>query len=409
MAINQVAVADILHYDTDEPFLLDKEPSARDGDFVTYQTSQKAVRYFCKSCSAHLFFQYLGESGTEEGFICVSTGALEKIDGVIEPGYHQWVEDTLDGGMADFFRALGGSQLPRYSRGKGSPTLPIGWKAEGLKTQAQRDILTFSCHCKSVQFGITRPNEESALPYSGYPDFLYAHDTTHLSRTRNSEDSKWWLRPLNSSQPTKYLVGYCSCAYCRRASGSEFQSWAYIPLANIVDLDGNRIKMAKDKRDELANVREAVDKLGLQDTIQIPSPPNDNDHGMKRLPGLKQYISSPGCYREACAKCGATVCAWKEGRSDLICIAPALVDEDQDGSRAEGWLEWHLDRVGFTRNALSKTNVVALTEGLRAVKAERDGPTKGQSLSTAAASTHVQAKQSEPASSLRADQIKVEA
>ncbi|KAH6917787.1 hypothetical protein BKA70DRAFT_882 [Coprinopsis sp. MPI-PUGE-AT-0042] len=411
MAGSLVAVSNVFHHDADVPFHLGK---GLDGNFVIYQTSQKANRYFCSVCSAHLFFEYLaapasGEEGGGEAAIYVATGALEKADGVIVLGWHQWVEDSLDGGMADHFRAVNGQRLPRHTVEKGTPELPVGWRDESLGAAVRRDALTFSCHCKNIEFGITRPTPESKLPYSGYPDFIYAHDTTHLSRTRNAEDCKWWLRPLNSAQPTKYIAGYCACAYCRLASGSDVQSWAYVPLVNIVDKNGKPIRLAKDVRDNLAEVRDAVEKLGLEETLNIPSPRRDSDPGTKRLPGLKQYISSPGCYRESCSNCGATICAWKEGRPDLVCIATALVDEDQDGTRAEGWFEWHTDRVGFARNALSKVTIDALLEGLQAVKAEMEGPLRGEKASATAATVHVQETRSESASSLQVDQIQVEA
>lgn len=407
MAGNLVAVSTILRHNADVPFQLG---TGLHGNFTAYQTSQKAIRYFCSVCSAHLFFKYLGNPSAEgggEGTIYVATGALEKLDGVIELGWHQWVEDTLDGGMADHYRAMNGKKLPRYSQEKGTPELPIGWRDNSLTATNQSDILTFSCHCKSVQFGITRPTPKSQNPYSGYPDFLLAHDTTHLSKTRNAEDCKWWLRPLNSPQPTKYIAGYCACAYCRLASGSEVQPWAYVPLVNIVDKNGNPIGFAKDKTDGLADVRDAVERLGLQNTLRIPSPMPGNEPELKRLPGLKQYISSPGCYRESCSNCRATVCAWKEGRPDLVCIAPGLVDEKQDGSRAEGWFEWHGDRIGFARNALSKATVNGLLDGLSALKAENMAALEKKSATVA--TVHVQEIRSESASSLEVDQIQVEA
>ncbi|KAH6917788.1 hypothetical protein BKA70DRAFT_1393660 [Coprinopsis sp. MPI-PUGE-AT-0042] len=406
MAGNLVAVSDILRYDKDVPFHI-----GNDGDFVAYQTSQNAIRYFCSVCSAHLFCRYLGNpAGLKEerggqASIYVSTGALEKIDGLIELGFHQWVEDTLDGGMADHVRVVDGRKLPRYSRGKCTPELPVGWRDKSLGAGAQRDTLTFSCHCKTIQFGITRPTPESKDPYSAFPDFLYPHDTTHLSWISNPGNRKWWLRPLDSSQPTKYIAGYCACEYCRLSSGSEFQSWAYVPLCNLISKNGKPIKLAKDKLDELTDVRNAVEKLGLGTTLRIPSPMPGDEQKVERLSGFKRYISSPGCYREHCSKCGATVFAWKEGSPDLICVATALVDEGQDGSRAEGWFEWHTARVGSAGNALSQVNTNALLDGLHAPKVETAGISGGEKKSATPATIHVQEPQPEPAFSLRVDQI----
>lgn len=393
MSVYHVPVDSLLCADSDEPFHVG--PSTRcdgDGDLVAYQTSKSAVRYSCVVCSAQLLFHHLGslkdgsEEDREEGeyMMCVAAGALEKVEGIVQPGYHIHVEDTRDGGLADHLIGVDGVYLKRYSRGRGTEELPLGWKHEGLlhshhstnvqKPDAQaRDRLRFSCHCNTIRFSVTRPTQASTIPYAAYPDLLYPHDVTHLAKLRNHSDEKWWLRPAAGSPkltlPTKYLAGHCACDNCRLTSGFEIQSWAYVPLANIVDENGRPFALVEDGRGDLDEVRAAVDKLALSDNIHLPPREEGSDGPSRRPAGLKQYITSPGRYREFCSKCGATAFAWQAGRPDLVCVAVALVDESQAGARAEGWFEWCLTRVGYAEEAVGTHTVEGLTAGLHAIDA----------------------------------------
>jgi hypothetical protein len=387
MAVYHVNVVSLLCADTNEPFHVDGSGGecvspGGDGDLVPYQTSENAVRYFCSTCSAHLIFRYLGkpseEGGEREGaYWCVAAGALERTEGIVEPGYHIYTEDTLDGGLADHLRSIGHLKLPRYRRQPGSELLPLGWKATKNPEGVDDNTLHFACHCKTLQFKITRPNVQSTLPHAAFPDLLYPYDITHLAKLRNSGDVKWWLRPLGSSEPTKYFAGHCACTYCRLTSGFEIQSWVYVPRGNILDMDGQPIALQEVEEDELTEVQEAMKKLG----VASPSSASEESQAAAaaslepagaRMPGLKQYISSPGRYRESCHKCGATAFAWQVGRPDLICVAVALVDETQDGARAESWFDWCLTRVGFIEQAVSPMTVGGLAAGLKAVKEEKE-------------------------------------
>ncbi|KAF8174090.1 hypothetical protein BJ912DRAFT_66390 [Pholiota molesta] len=68
------------------------------GDMMKYTSSPGITRYFCKSCSANLFWVHHGDTGDKWE---VTVGVLEKIDGLIKKGCHICVGDTLDGGLAD--------------------------------------------------------------------------------------------------------------------------------------------------------------------------------------------------------------------------------------------------------------------------------------------------------------------
>lgn len=307
-------------------------------DLTKYETySLNVTRYFCSSCSALLFWVPHRSSEKEE-YWAVSVGALERTDGIVNLGYHIWVGDTLDRGLADHLRTVDGVQLTLFKEGPGSEELPIDWTAAQQPnadiSDAEEDLLRGHCHCGTIKFDITRPTDASYLPSAPYPDLLYSHSTSHLSKISNLHDEKWWLRPANSSTPTKYLAGHCMCNTCRLTSGFEIHSWGFIPLANIVSPE-TRLPLC------LA-------------------------HEDKRPAGLKQYITSTGKYREFCGKCGATVFSWQIDNADLISVSVALLD-DKSGARAEGWLEWYKKRVSFKEKALSQSIAKGLEETMKEI------------------------------------------
>jgi len=298
-------------------------------NLTRYHTSNQATRYFCTICGAHLWWRFEGENP----YWCIAIGALEQTKGVVKIGYHGYMGDTLDGGLADHLRQIGGFSLPRYRDGKGSQELPVGW--QDIEKNNENRLKVY-CHCKAIELSISRPTPESAEPYSPYPDLLMPYDVTHLSKIHNSNDEKWWLRPAGAEAPTKYLAGHCACTSCRTTSGFEIQSWAFIPRGNIIN-------------------RQTSVPVELKDMKLRPQ-------------NLKQYVSSPGRYREFCQTCGATVFWWSEGRPDILDLSVGLVDQEIDGARAENWLDWHRDRVSFSEEALSRETIDGLTAGLKQSK-----------------------------------------
>lgn len=297
-----------------------------------YKTSTSAVRWFCRTCSAHILWEYIG---SKTGW-CVAVGALERVEGIVKSSYHTWVGDTLDGGIADHIRTVDGLELHRYGAGgRDGRTIPLGWR--DLSGTENHDTLLAYCHCKSITLAITRPSSLSTLPSSPYPDLLFPYNTTPPSKITNTEDSKWWLRPADSTTPTHYLAGHCACTSCRLTSGFEIQSWAFIPRTNILVVSPS-----------------------------TPSPVPLQLQAEEMRPGnLKRYASSPGRNREFCATCGASIFWWGDERPELLDVSVGLLDQNQGGVRAESWLEWHKDRVSFVEDALSKTLLEGLEMGLR--------------------------------------------
>ncbi|KAF8068983.1 Mss4-like protein [Lyophyllum atratum] len=266
---------------------------------------------------------------------------------IVTSGHHIYVADTLDGGIADHIKVIDGIELPRYiARVKENEIVPVGWRSQDISNDAepQEDRLHAYCHCQAVSFWITRPSSASAQPSSPYPDLLHAYNSTPVDILANPADEKWWLRPAGAAHPTHYLAGHCACTSCRLTSGFDIQSWAFIPRANIF--------VPRSKTPSADGSSSAVIRLNLQDDTL-------------RMTGLRQYRSSKGRNREFCGTCGATVFGWGEERPDLIDVSVGLVDEKQGGVRAERWFEWEKGRVNFEKDAVNKTLVQGLVQGLR--------------------------------------------
>lgn len=310
------------------------------GDFQHlshYKTSPTSERWFCSTCSAHLFAQSTKVEGLR-----IAIGALEDAGKIVKSQAHIWVSDTLDGGAADCLSVIDGVQLPRFVT---SPLtertmLPVGWRAvKSDETQTLHDELSAECHCGSIAFSITRPSAASASLRIPYPSFLVPTDATPSQRL-NPDDEKWWLRPAGSEHPTHYLACHCACSSCRLTSGSEIQSSAFVPRVNIlVRKDGSTSPVV----------------INLQDAENRPK-------------GLKQYESSPGRFREFCGNCGANVFMWRKVMPDFIVVSTGLFDEQQGGSRCEGWLEWFKGGVSFSEDAIRKTFVEGFERGLKQLK-----------------------------------------
>lgn len=187
-----------------------------------YRTSPVATRYFCKTCGAHVFWRYdttwllddvanPANQGIAERFNidlegggvhgpraywCIAVGLLERVSGIVRVGYHIYVEDTLDGGLADHFHGAkgDGGELERWAGwAKTSKLLPKGWRAPGLPSNPHKDRLHFYCQCQGVEFYVTGSSSE------------------------------------------KFPARHCECWSCRWTAGFEVVSWGRVPVENIYD------------------------------------------------------------------------------------------------------------------------------------------------------------------------------
>lgn len=270
------------------------------------------TRYFCGDCGCSIY-QKKEKSETIE--LC--TGALEAAEfiGISE---HIFVADTIDGGLSDWIPAPiwdGARNEQNHWDNARRPELPKTLQGSSRVT----DRLLGYCHCRGVQFTISRPDETSSIQRVPWPDLIMPY---HSKSPENTEDEKWWLR----ADGTKYLAGTCACNSCRLNSGFDIQTWAFIPKANI-------------------NLR--------------------NGDGLNYAMGtLRKYESSSGVSREFCRICGATVFWHKDDRPDIVDVSVGLLDSGR-GARAEDWLEWWTERVSFEELAQNSKHIALLSQGLR--------------------------------------------
>jgi len=292
-----------------------------------YSISNHLNRYFCSSCGAYVLYETVNPASGAPRW-SVSAGSLEKSDGILEAGYHQYIGDTLDGGLADFYQGSEGKIIPRFKdEGHRSETLPIGWQADSLRAKlessdppAEESIAAY-CQCRRVSFHIKR---ETTKP-KGPEEF-------------------WHFAGATDKDPIRFLAGFCACGDCRFASGSIFNPFLFTMRKNIID-----------------------DKTGQP--IVLGHEEGAKDAAKADAGGRQHYESSPGVSRDFCGTCGASLFYYKAGRfgGELIDIYVGLLDENQDGRRAERWLRWwpavsHAE-AGFNVN---QSALKILQDGLKA-------------------------------------------
>ena len=298
-----------------------------EGPIVDYESSKTATRSFCNHCGAIIYFKDLERPRPH---IC--SGILRRVDGVLELRKQIFVPAAKDGGLAVWL-----SDIPAYE-GRLSEIKPVEYQKirRTNSTNDETTELQAYCHCRGVQFKITKPDKMSCVMSSPWPDLIKPYIS---ESSKNEADTKWWLR----ANDTKYLAGTCACTSCRWTSGYDIQTWAFIPKPNILQLNGKPLHF----------------EMGT----------------------LRQYQSSVGVYREFCGKCGATVFWHCDERPNLIDVSVGLFDA-QEGSRAESWLDWWTDRVSFEEEAQNKDLVARLTVGMKHWANTRASLVEGKNIQT---------------------------
>ncbi|KAL6718536.1 hypothetical protein ACLMJK_004628 [Lecanora helva] len=254
------------------------------------------------------------ESGLSRPDLC--TGVLQRANGIVKLRNHIFVPDSRDGGLSNWIPGIpaweGFSQSKQVDNGQlRNPSSPD-----------ESSALQAYCQCRGVHFKITRPNEHPKDLMAPDPDLLLSDKAKKTPAV--GEDKKWWL----CANGTKYLAGICACRTCRLVSGFDIQTWAFVPLSNLLQTNGDFIKFDMDN--------------------------------------LRQYDSTDGVHRHFCGRCGATIFYRNEERPDLIDVSVGLLDSSQ-GARAESWLEWRIDRISFQEEAQNEELISRLGAGLRVI------------------------------------------
>jgi len=304
-------------------------------NLTAYKSSNILTRWFCTTCSTHLFLEY-----SADGAWWTSTGTLDRSNGIVSFKGNMWIEDTLDGGASDWIPQLGDRLAERWlTEPHSSAEAPPGWRATPAGESGpspSTDLLQAHCHCAGVRFTIARPS--SATPPSPPPPFP---DLTHPRAAHpdpsNPANEPWW-RP---GAGPRYLAGHCACASCRLIAGHDVAQWAFVPTAAIALADGAAFPAAR-----------------------------------RAWGTLKAYRSSEGVTRRFCGVCGASVFWDGDERPQLLDVAVGVLDAPS-GARAEEWLVWWTGRVSYAEEAHNKVLVKSLERGLRewaeTEGAEREG------------------------------------
>lgn len=291
-----------------------------------YESSDILSRYFCSTCSTHLYCRY-----NSDGHFEASHGTIVgKTDDLFDFAGHWWIQDTKDGGGSVWLKDYRGTPMSRWSADwHQGPKVPLHWRSTPIPVNTDQvdpaERLRVHCHCNGVDFYISRPDESSLKAVSPWPDLLVPWNSGKSDE--NPENKPWWL----STDRSKYLAGNCSCDSCRLIAGFDIVQWAFVPVANLSLPDGKPYALPFGK--------------------------------------MKPYDSSvkngKTRTRWFCSGCGAHVLYTSEERPTLVDIAVGLLDAPS-GARAEEWLQWDLtDRVSFKEDAHNVNLVRELENGMK--------------------------------------------
>ena len=270
----------------------------------SYASSDALTRSFCPKCGAHVV-----TFATDEWEFC--TGILDNTRGLLDR-VQLWVGDTRDGGFSAWLPEIGDKKAKRYLEARDSEEaneeIFSQWSKQpgngdnGIKKTSDEDRLYGSCHCKGVEFYITRPSGEP----SGHHEY-----------------GKWWL----GNDGHRYSAYIEADESCRLTTGFEIPSWLVIPGVNIFKVTGAPFE------------------------VQAGT--------------LKQYDSSPGAHRYFCGRCGATAFYRNDSNRalDIWDIAVGLL-RSSSGARAEDWLEWRT-RINYIQEATDAELAKSLEDGLK--------------------------------------------
>jgi len=163
-----------------------------------YRSSEFGSRYFCATCGAKLAFY---QREFDKWFIAI--GLLERVDGIVKIEWHQWVGDTLDGGVVQIMK----DDLPRYSQGPDSGMI-VAPEASIVTSLVKRDSLHAKCHCGGFQATIFRPS---------------------AAQIENEEARVKCL----AGSGDRWRAGQCLDKACRTTSGFSLMSWCWFPKSHV--------------------------------------------------------------------------------------------------------------------------------------------------------------------------------
>jgi hypothetical protein len=317
------------------PQLKSSPSQATFSKLTAYNSSQIITRYFCSTCGCHCFIlNHRSKNWYCLGGIVEPSSASNKNDiswpkDIIKVSRHDYVLDTLDGGLVPLLLNLNSRSIPTWSAGvpesppKDSFDLPhatiLSLPSKSIShfpPPKENSYLTANCHCGGVALLIRRANYKV---------------------NSNPEDSAHDI----SSESTKYPTYLCACRSCRLSTGVSLQPWALVSPANV--FNANAPAIGNDPPSITSDEHLVPVMFGY-----LNSSPDAN-------PGLalKHNWSSSDVCRSFCGKCGATVFYWCGQRPDELGVAVGVL-RSEEGSMARRWLDWEWGRCSAAEECIDE-------------------------------------------------------
>lgn len=295
---------------------LKSSPSATTISRLTaYLSSEIIRRFFCSKCGCQCFLfhhprnKWYCLGGIIEQSHLPSPKETIQPENTIQVKLHEYVSDTIDGGLSLLLSNLGGRSIPVWSAEPGLSELPLKDIRCIFKNSVESQLLPENdsflpakCHCGGVSLKIKRANYDSEATASLPARYI-------------------------PSDPAKWLSYFCTCRSCRLSFGVSLTPWTLVLLSHVFNANGELRPVTFGRHSSDIN---ANDRLTL-----------------------KQYWSSPDVCRSFCGKCGASVSYWCEKRPDELDFASGLF-RAEEGAMAKRWLEWVWGRCSSTEEAIDK-------------------------------------------------------
>ncbi|RVD89384.1 uncharacterized protein DFL_000395 [Arthrobotrys flagrans] len=328
------------------------DPESLPETLTAYRISTSLTHYFCSICSSQLFRLEERQDGGYEAEFWVFTGCLKvPRDYQFKIRLVNGIDKGSDGGLASWLPGV-----EYYDTDGASFTDEVLWSSESPEDNLNGDedstgTLIGKCHCSNIELRLSRltGSQEDKPPfvYSDNTDLVIPYWTPLDQQPPIDPVNPWWIRDgVPRSGLKRFLGGNCTCTSCRTISGTEVQSWIFVPTPSI--------------------------HLVLPEGDTTPWPSRDTlvgglDERLNSIMGIYQSTpGDPGVVRGFCKTCGANIFWDGLTRRNFIDLSAGLFTIN--GTKQKDWIEWWTHRVSYvedTRGTSREDIGILLEKGLR--------------------------------------------
>ncbi|KAK6495111.1 hypothetical protein TWF481_003139 [Arthrobotrys musiformis] len=335
-----------------------------------YQVDTSLTHYFCRTCSSQLFRREDPPDGDGEPEFWIFIGCLD-----LPPDYRfkishvEGIEEGSDGGLASWLPGvryhgkngvtlkdddIRGLESSEDSAGSSGNAAGDGETEDDQLSDNGEDgagRLRGECHCSNIELRLSRlaDNNEYKPPliYSDNTDLVIPYWTPQDQQPPIDHENPWWIRKAApNSEHKRFLGGNCTCTSCRTISGTEVQSWIFVPTNCIHIILPNGESIPWPSRETLIN---------------------GSDRRVNRIIGVyKSSPGDPGVIRGFCKKCGANIFWDGLTRRNFIDLSAGLFTIN--GTKQQEWIEWWTERVSYVEDTkgIAREDIGLLVEtGIR--------------------------------------------